>query len=318
MRKLLCGLIVLSMLLCLVNTASAQVSIGIGLPNVSIGINLPLYPQLTRVPGYPVYYAPRVHGNYFFYDGMYWVYQDDNWYASSWYNGPWGLVAPEAVPLFVLRVPVRYYRQPPVYFRGWGWNEPPRWGEHWGHGWEEHRRGWDRWDRHSVPAPAPLPLYQRKYSGERYPRGDQQHTLVREHYRYQPHDTVVRQHFEQHVDHKAYGPEHRGMKEEPPMKNQRLQHTKTFQESGPGSPHPQVLHRGGEEFQKKGPEQTHLQKKGPGPVIREEKLHTGAELHKQQTPRVQAHEQKFQEKVKSQELKQGNGHVEKRFEERGR
>ena len=90
MQKIRYGLIVLWMLLCSVTSAAAQVSIGIGLPNVSIGINLPLFPELVPVPGYPVYYAPRVDANYFFYDGMYWVYQDDNWYASSWYNGPWG------------------------------------------------------------------------------------------------------------------------------------------------------------------------------------------------------------------------------------
>ena len=35
------------------------------------------------------------------------------------------------VPLFILRVPVRYYRQPPVYFREWRSNAPPGlWGEH--------------------------------------------------------------------------------------------------------------------------------------------------------------------------------------------
>ena len=34
-------------------------------------------------------------------------------------TAPGRSVAPDAVPLFVLRVPVRYYRQPPVYFRGW-------------------------------------------------------------------------------------------------------------------------------------------------------------------------------------------------------
>src|ERR1700751_749063 len=95
------GFIVLWMLLCSNASATAQVS-------VSIGINFPVYPQLVRVPGYPVYYAPQVNSNYFFYDGMYWVYAGDNWYASSWYNGPWELVTPEAVPLFVLRVPVRY------------------------------------------------------------------------------------------------------------------------------------------------------------------------------------------------------------------
>ena len=190
MRNLL---IVLWMLLCSIASAAAQVSIGIGLPGVSIGINLPVYPQLVAVPGYPVYYAPQVNSNYFFYDGMYWVYQRDNWYASSWYNGPWGLVAPEAVPLFVLRVPVRYYRHPPAYFRGWGSDAPPRWGEHWGKSWEQSHSGWDNWNRSSVPSPAPLPVYQRQYSGNRYPRVEQQQVLQTQNYRYQPQDAVVQQ-----------------------------------------------------------------------------------------------------------------------------
>jgi len=81
------------------------------------------------VPNYPVYYAPRQHANYFFYDGMYWVYYD-NWYTSDRYNGPWWRTAPEYVPEYVLRVPVRYYRRPPAYFKGWPQNAPPRWGEH--------------------------------------------------------------------------------------------------------------------------------------------------------------------------------------------
>ena len=112
-------LIVLCLLVGSLTSANAQVSVGISSPSVSIGINVPTYPSLVRVPGYPVYYAPRLQSNYFFYDGMYWVYVDDNWYASSWYNGPWSLVAPEVVPLYVLRIPVRYYRAPPPYFRGW-------------------------------------------------------------------------------------------------------------------------------------------------------------------------------------------------------
>jgi hypothetical protein len=97
-------------------------------PVSTSGINVPVYPQLVRVPGYPVYYAPQANANYFFYDGMYWVYQRDNWYASSWYNGPWHIVSPDAVPVYVLRVPVRYYRQPPAYFRSWSSNAAPRWG----------------------------------------------------------------------------------------------------------------------------------------------------------------------------------------------
>src|SRR5665213_1263216 len=58
--------------------ATAQVSIGIRLPSASIGINVPLYPDLVPVPGYPVYYDPRLHSNLFFYDGLYWVYAEDN------------------------------------------------------------------------------------------------------------------------------------------------------------------------------------------------------------------------------------------------
>nr|WP_298436263.1 hypothetical protein [Geobacter sp.] len=185
------------LLCCSVTSVPAQISIGIGLPNVHIGINLPLFPELVPVPGYPVYYAPRVDANYFFYDGLYWVFIDDNWYASYWYNGPWSLVEPDVVPLFILRIPVRYYRHPPPYFHGWRRDAPPRWGEHWGRGWEQHRRGWDRWKRGAAPARAPLPVYQRRYSGDRYPSMEEQRTLRRQHYRYQPRDRAVRQHFRQ-------------------------------------------------------------------------------------------------------------------------
>lgn len=197
MKKIYFGLIAMSLFLCTVATANAQISIGIGLPNVSIGINLPLYPELVRVPGYPVYYAPRLNANYFFYDGMYWVYQDDYWYASSWYNGPWSIVGPEVVPLYILRVPVRYYRHPPVYFRGWHRNAPPRWGQHWGPSWERQRRGWDKWNRSSAPRPAPLPVYQRQYTGERYPRVEQQHVIHNQQYRHQPRERAVREHYNQ-------------------------------------------------------------------------------------------------------------------------
>lgn len=184
MRKFL---IVLWLLLAGITSATASVQ-------VLIGINLPVYPQLVRVPSYPVYYAPRVAGNFFFYDGLYWVFYDDDWYMSSWYNGPWTLVEPVAVPLFILRVPVRYYRDPPIYFHSWRREAPPRWREHWGDDWAAHRRGWDRWDRRAAPPPAPLPSYQRQYSGDRYPREfREQQELSGRHYRYRPHEAVGRE-----------------------------------------------------------------------------------------------------------------------------
>lgn len=179
-------LIALPLLLLQVPAAQAQIS-------VSIGINLPVYPQLQRVPGYPVYYAPEAPGNFFFYDGLYWVFEDDGWYFSSWYNGPWRIMGPEYVPVYLLRVPVRYYRRPPVYFTYWRADAPPRWNEHWGRDWEQRRPGWDRWDRRSAPAPAPLPDYQRKYPQGQYPQAAQQDRIRGDNYRYQPREPVVRE-----------------------------------------------------------------------------------------------------------------------------
>lgn len=178
-------LIALPLLLLQMPTAQPQVF-------VNIGINLPVYPQLQRVPGYPVYYAPEVPGNFFFYDGLYWVFEDDTWYYSSWYNGPWYLIGPEYVPVYLLRVPVRYYRRPPVYFTYWRVDAPPRWGDHWGPGWTQRRAGWDHWDRSKAPAPAPLPDYQRKYPQSRYPQAALQDRIRGDHYRYQPRNPAVR------------------------------------------------------------------------------------------------------------------------------
>lgn len=173
-------------------------SVGIGAPNVNLAIHFGSYPQFQPVPGYPVYYAPQVDANYFFYDGMYWVYQNDSWYASSWYNGPWAMVSPMVVPVYLLQVPVRYYRAPPVYFRGWRQDAPPRWGEHWGQSWAHQRVGWDRVNRGSVPASAPLPSYQQKYWGKAYPSYEQQRAIGHQNYSYQPHEPVVQQHYQRY------------------------------------------------------------------------------------------------------------------------
>lgn len=219
MHNILYGLLGLMLLLGPVTQAKADISIGIGLPSVNIGINLPLFPKLVPVPGYPVYYAPSVEANYFFYDGMYWIYQNDGWHSSSWYNGPWWPVEPELVPLYILRVPVRYYRQPPEYFHGWRQNAPPRWGQHWGSDWENRRSGWDHWKRSSTPRRAPLPVYQRKYSGDRYPHQvERQHQVRSQRYRYQPRDRAVRENFRRQAEHRpaAVHPE-RGRHDAPPM-----------------------------------------------------------------------------------------------------
>lgn len=191
-------IIALALLVGPVAAADTQFSVGISLPGISIGINQPAYPQMVQVPGYPVYYEPRANFNYFFFDGMYWVFQSDNWYASSWYDGPWHAVDRQYVPMYILRVPVRYYRSPPTYFRGWNGNQPPRWGQRWGHEWEQQHKDWNKWDRKSAPRPAPLPTYQEQYRGDRYPRQEQQQWSIHEqNYRHQPSEPVVHQYYQQ-------------------------------------------------------------------------------------------------------------------------
>ena len=263
-------LIILSMLYWTATSSLAQVSVGvgIGLPGVSIGVNVPAYPELVVVPGYPVYYAPRLRSNYFFYDGMYWVYVDDNWYASSWYNGPWGLVGPEVVPVFLLRIPVRYYRAPPQYFRGWRSDAPPRWGQHWGPQWEQRRSGWDRWNRGSAPTAAPLPVYQRQYSGDRYPRAvEQQQSLQGQRYRYQPRDTVVRQYYQEHVQR---APAPTVQQQRAPQETSRRQQQET-QRSSPPAP------------QQQAPAQAPTQQRGS--AVQEQKPQPGAAQREQKAPR---------------------------------
>ncbi|HUP96691.1 MAG TPA: hypothetical protein VM073_02055 [Usitatibacter sp.] len=200
--------------------AAAQLSISFNVPSAQIGINLYDYPRLERVPGYPVYYAPGMNSNYFFYDGLYWIYERDNWYASSWYNGPWGLVDPFYVPAYVLRVPVRYYRHAPVYFRSWRADAPPRWGEHWGRGWEQRRTGWDRWDRRSSPNPAPLPTYQRQYRADRYPDASRQAIVHSQNYRYQPREEIGRQHYEERRQQSRTAEQERAQRFEPRQRDQ--------------------------------------------------------------------------------------------------
>ena len=322
------GLIVLLLVLsCSATPGAAQVSIDIGLPSVNIGINVPVFPELVVVPGHPVYYAPRLDVNYFFYDGMYWVYQRDYWYASYWYNGPWRLVAPEVVPVFILRVPVRYYRHPPVYFREWRADAPPRWGEHWGREWEQRRSGWDRWSRGSAPAPAPLPVYQRQYSGHRYPPAAQQQALHNKNYRYEPQDSVARQVYQQHGLQGSPAPSQRGQQPgEAQQKNPRQHATQRStpwprpQQGAPAAPRTQSPLGDSKDVQKAAPAPAPPQQGGP--AVQGHRQQPPTAQREQPAPRphvqekgpqgqpvpVESREERRHEPVQGQGQEKGQGH----------
>ena len=238
-----------SLLCCPILSAYADVGIDIGLPSVNIGINVPDYPQMVPVQGLPVYYAPNLSTNDFFYDGRYWVFQGNNWYESSWYNGPWQYQSPDNVPLYVLRVPVAYYRQPPVYFGGWQADAPPRWRDHWGPDWGARHHGWDRWDHQMAPRAAPLPNYQRQFSGNHYPHSNQQQSVIRsQNYHYSSHEPLMShadgknqhqqqqqpQHQQQQPQHQQQQPQHQQQQQPQHQQQQQPQHQQQKQQ-----PHPE-------------------------------------------------------------------------------
>jgi len=104
--------------------------------DVHIGITIAAPPQLVVVPRTPVYYAPALPYNLFFYGGQYYLFHEGRWFYAPTYNGPWHLIAVEYVPVPILRVPVQYYRvRPPHWERRTG---PPPWAPAWGY-----RRRWE-------------------------------------------------------------------------------------------------------------------------------------------------------------------------------
>lgn len=158
-----------------------------------IDVDLPAFPEMTPVPDSPVYYAPGVESNYFFYDGQFWDFNNDTWFSSTWYNGPWEAVDPVYVPTYVLWVPIAYYHRPPAYFRHWHRDRPPRWGERWGADWQQRHNAIYRSRPANPLERAPLPDYQRHFTRANYPRGPQQSTLHAQHYGYRARAAATQQ-----------------------------------------------------------------------------------------------------------------------------
>ena len=110
------------------SASGADVHIGVNIgapPPPPIVLEAP--PPLVAVPGSPVYYAPELPYNVFYYDGHYYTLHDEAWFSAASFSGPWGFVAVAHVPRPILAVPVSYYRVPRRH-------------------WRKHR-GRPRWDR---------------------------------------------------------------------------------------------------------------------------------------------------------------------------
>jgi hypothetical protein len=116
-------------MLCLGASAMAsdvKINIGLGVPPMV----LTAPPQLVVVPGTPVYYAPDVSANLFFYKGRYYTVANGVWAMAPAYNGSWAVIQIGQVPAPVVAVPVEYYKIPPGHLKKHG---PPPWAGQ-GHG----------------------------------------------------------------------------------------------------------------------------------------------------------------------------------------
>ncbi len=99
-------------------------------PDIRIDVHIGAPPQLVVVPNTPVYYAPALPHNYFFYGGQYYLFHKGAWHYAPTYNGPWAVIAVEFVPRPILVVPVHYYKAPPGHWKKKG---PPPWAPAWGY-----------------------------------------------------------------------------------------------------------------------------------------------------------------------------------------
>jgi hypothetical protein len=106
--------------------SDVKINIGLGVPPIV----LTAPPQLVVVPGTPVFYAPDVSANLFFYKGRYYTVANGVWSRAPAYNGPWAVIQIGQVPAPVVAVPVEYYKIPPGQLKKKG---PPPWAGQ-GHG----------------------------------------------------------------------------------------------------------------------------------------------------------------------------------------
>src|SRR3989475_12979112 len=78
--------------------ADVHIGINIGVPPPPPPVVVEAPPPLMVVPQTPVYYAPSLPYNYFYYGGVYSTLHDDHWVYPPSFNGPWAFVTVERLP----------------------------------------------------------------------------------------------------------------------------------------------------------------------------------------------------------------------------
>ena len=74
-------------------------------------------PAVVLIPGTPVYYAPDVGIDLFFYSGRWYRKHNGYWYRATYYNGPWAYMSAQRVPTVLVHLPPDYYNVLPGHQR---------------------------------------------------------------------------------------------------------------------------------------------------------------------------------------------------------
>lgn len=118
---------------------SVGVSLHVGDPYRGLSLHFRSAPDLALIPASQVYYVRNYDHDLYRYGGSWYYTQDDCWYQSSSYNGPFVQIAVSSVPRQIWNVPPRYRR-------AWGGppSHAPAYGYRRNHGQDRYDNGWDR------------------------------------------------------------------------------------------------------------------------------------------------------------------------------
>jgi len=108
--------------------SEAAVSVGlsfhVGDPYRGLSLHFSSAPQLALIPASQVYYARNYDRDLYRYGRSWYYVEDDCWYQSSSYNGPFVQIAVSSVPRPIYNVPARYRRArggPPSHAPAYGY-----------------------------------------------------------------------------------------------------------------------------------------------------------------------------------------------------
>lgn len=141
---------------------SVGVSLHVGDPYRGLSLNFRSQPDMALIPASHVYYTRNYDRDLYRYGRSWYYVEDDCWYRSSSYNGPFVRIDVSSVPRQIYNVPTRYRRAwggPPAHapaygYRrnqgqtGYGWNRDGNRGQQQG-GWQRNDRNDQQNDRWS-------------------------------------------------------------------------------------------------------------------------------------------------------------------------